>query len=103
MTPEVRSHIYSYRYDAAKHGDKKHCIIYQLQKIFAQLQISKSNFIQTRELTASFGWASKDSFEQQDVQEFCRVLFDAIDESFKLTLESKDDNEEMQVETKDQP
>jgi ubiquitin C-terminal hydrolase len=28
MTPEVRSHIYSYRYDAAKHGDKKHCIIY---------------------------------------------------------------------------
>ena len=30
MTPQVREHIYSYRYDAQIHGSKDYCIPYQL-------------------------------------------------------------------------
>lgn len=44
----------------------------------------------TTSLTKSFHWTSHQSFEQQDVQEFCRVLFDAIDKSFKLKLKEDD-------------
>lgn len=34
-------------------------------------------------LTKSFGWEGNERFQQQDVQELCRVLFDALEESFK--------------------
>lgn len=33
----------------------------------------------TKGLTKSFGWESADSFDQHDIQEFCSVLFDAIE------------------------
>ena len=87
MSPEVREHIYSYKYDQRIHGSKDYCIPYQLQKLFANLQISRNSYVGTKALTKSFHWTSSESFQQQDVQEFCRVLFDAIDQSFKLKLE----------------
>ena len=85
MTPELRKKIYDWKYDERKHGDKKLCIPYQLQVLFAKLQVSKRHSIDTKHLTQSFGWDTKESFQQHDVQEFCRVLFDAIEESVKNT------------------
>ena len=41
MTPQVRKHIYSYRYNAQIHGSKDYCIPYQLQRLFANLQLSR--------------------------------------------------------------
>jgi ubiquitin carboxyl-terminal hydrolase 47 len=49
--------------------------------LFANLQFGERNFYETKELTNSFGWSSRDSFIQQDVQELCRVLFDALDKT----------------------
>lgn len=87
MTPEFRTRIYSWIYDPEKHGDKSDSIPYQLQLLFGNLQTSKSSYADTKGLTKSFGWNSKDSFEQHDVQEFCRVLFDAIEKSVQGTPE----------------
>jgi hypothetical protein len=36
-------------------------------------------------LTKSFGWTSRDSFQQHDVQELARVLFDALERSLIKT------------------
>jgi ubiquitin carboxyl-terminal hydrolase 47 len=87
MSPEVREHIYSYQYDEKVHGSKDFCIPYQLQKLFATLQLSRNSYAGTKALTKSFHWTNAQSFEQQDVQEFCRVLFDAIDTSFRLKVD----------------
>ena len=85
MTPELRKKLYDWKYDEKKHGDKKFCIPYQLQVLFAKLQISKRPSVDTKHLTTSFGWDIKEGFQQHDVQEFCRVLFDAIEESVQGT------------------
>lgn len=39
-------------------------------------------------LTKSFGWDNRNSFEQQDVQELARVLFNALEEELKGTPHS---------------
>lgn len=47
---------------------------------------SRSKYIcgkQTTGLTRSFRWSAEDSFRQHDVQELCRVLFDALERSLK--------------------
>lgn len=36
-------------------------------------------------MTASFGWTDADAFTQHDVQELCRVLFDALEIVLKGT------------------
>ena len=64
------------------------CIPYQLQKLFAELQYSRRDHIDTRSLTKSFGWDGAEAFQQQDVQEFLRVLFDALEKSFEIVGES---------------
>ena len=87
MTPEFRNRIYSCQYDPERHGDKTDSIPFQLQLLFGNLQTSKSSYYDTKGLTKSFGWNTKDSFEQHDVQEFCRVLFDAIEKSVQGTPE----------------
>ena len=87
MTPEFRKSVYEWRYNPEIHGNKDFCIPYQLQRLFAQLQLSRKDFVDTRSLTRSFGWNSSEAFEQQDVQEFLRVLFDAIEQSFEMAGE----------------
>jgi ubiquitin carboxyl-terminal hydrolase 47 len=49
------------------------------------LQVSRQRSIDTRALTRSFGWEGSEVFQQHDVQELCRVLFDALEETFKTT------------------
>lgn len=52
------------------------------------MQLSRKNHIETRSLTKSFGWNQQDGYQQHDVQEFLRVLFDAIEQSFALAGET---------------
>lgn len=87
MTPEFRGFLYSWNYQEDLHGPREYCIPYQLQRLFAHLQLSRRRSVETRNLTKSFGWGQGMSFEQHDTQEFCRVLFDAIEQSFQLVGE----------------
>ncbi|CAN0216089.1 unnamed protein product, partial [Discosporangium mesarthrocarpum] len=85
MTPEFRSALYAWKHegDGEEAGD---CIPLQLQRLFGQLQISNCSSVETRALTSSFGWTAQDSFQQHDVQELCRVLFDALEKTFHRTV-----------------
>ena len=85
MTPELRKALFQWQYDEKLHGEKKDCILYQLQKLFASLQVGKRPFGETSELTKSFQWDYAESLQQHDVQEFCRVLFEAIEVSCEDT------------------
>lgn len=89
MTYEVRQELFRWRFNPAKHGKKQDSIPYQLQLLFGRLQLGKSRYVETTGLTKSFQWDSHDSFEQHDVQEFCRVLFDAIETSVIGTAQEK--------------
>lgn len=49
-----------------------------MQKLFYEL-MNSGNAVRTTELTKSFGWESKQTKVQQDVQEFCCLLLEALD------------------------
>ncbi|CEM32577.1 unnamed protein product [Vitrella brassicaformis CCMP3155] len=89
MTPEFRTGIYAWNYNEEEDVEKENCIPYQLQKLFGILQLSHQSYAETKDLTRSFQWDVRESFQQHDVQEFCRVLFDAI-ESTCISNESDD-------------
>ena len=55
-----------------------------LQRLFYNLQNHKLA-VSTSELTASFGWDSRQIFEQQDVQELSRILMEKLEERMKNT------------------
>ena len=77
MTPEFRRVLYMWRKEDAPSGDEESSSIpHQLQLLFAHLQLSRSRSVSTKALTVSFGWSSSESFQQHDVQELSRVLFD---------------------------
>ena len=75
--------IFLPRFDRNKHINEADCIPFQLQKLFSKLQTKFNSYIETKELTKSFQWNAGESFEQQDIQEFCRVLFDAVEQTCK--------------------
>lgn len=83
MTAEFRRTLYKWTYSPERDGDEQYCIPLQLQKLFGMLQLSPTRAVDTVALTKSFGWEGNERFQQQDVQELCRVLFDALEESFK--------------------
>eukprot|EP00981_Chlorochromonas_danica_P009769 scaffold2815_cov180-Ochromonas_danica.AAC.4 len=85
MTPEFRQAIFRWIYNPEKDGPKETCIPYQLQRLFGLLQLSKQRSVDTVALTHSFGWEGYEVFQQQDVQELTRVLFDALEETFRGT------------------
>lgn len=55
-----------------------------LQRLFYALQMNKLA-VSTNELTSSFGWDSRQIFEQQDVQELSRILMERLEERMKGT------------------
>ncbi|EWC45003.1 hypothetical protein DRE_06283 [Drechslerella stenobrocha 248] len=55
-----------------------------LQRLFYLLETS-NDALGTNELTKSFGWETKHIFEQQDVQELCRILMEKLEEKMKDT------------------
>jgi hypothetical protein len=48
-------------------------------------QTSSKSAVETTELTRSFGWDSSEAWQQHDIQELCRVMFDALEQKFKHT------------------
>ncbi|CAF0833958.1 unnamed protein product [Brachionus calyciflorus] len=62
---------------------------------------SKKKSIQTHDLTKSFGWNSSDAFQQHDVQELYRVMFDALEKKMKKTKQENMINELYQGKIKD--
>eukprot|EP01113_Clastostelium_recurvatum_P018778 TRINITY_DN2213_c0_g1_i4.p1 TRINITY_DN2213_c0_g1~~TRINITY_DN2213_c0_g1_i4.p1 ORF type:complete len:1297 (+),score=419.02 TRINITY_DN2213_c0_g1_i4:80-3970(+) len=85
MTPEFRSALFEWRYQPEKDGEDTMCIPYQLQILFANLQLSERPWLETKDLTRSFGWSTRDAFQQHDVQELNRVLMDALESTFTGT------------------
>ncbi|CAM9234193.1 unnamed protein product [Choristocarpus tenellus] len=88
MTPEFRSALYAWKHEVDGE-DASDCIPLQLQRLFGQLQTSDCSSVETRALTTSFGWTAQDSFQQHDVQELCRVLFDALEKTLQGTVNEK--------------
>uniref|UniRef100_A0A1B6DYN4 Ubiquitin carboxyl-terminal hydrolase 47 n=1 Tax=Clastoptera arizonana TaxID=38151 RepID=A0A1B6DYN4_9HEMI len=84
MTPEFRNALYKWKFDFSNQTSEK-SIPYQLQKLFLNLQTSCKNAVETTELTRSFGWDSSEAWHQHDIQELCRVMFDALEQVFKDT------------------
>ena len=78
MTPKFRYNVLKFNYEYNKYGPKDDCIPYQLQKLFARLQLKLRPAEETIKLTNSFGWTSAQVSEQNDIQELCHVLFDAL-------------------------
>lgn len=55
-----------------------------LQRLFYRLQADQVA-VSTQELTISFGWESRQIFEQQDVQELSRILMEKLETRMKGT------------------
>lgn len=85
MTPEFRNALYNWEFDG---HDESKSIPYQLQRLFLNLQTSPKTAVETTDLTRSFGWDSSEAWQQHDIQELCRVMFDALEHKFKNTKES---------------
>lgn len=82
MTPEFRENVLSWKFDENLHGKKEDSIPFQLQKLFARMQLKFREIENTEDLTKSFQWNNSQLMEQHDIQELCRVLFEAIEVSF---------------------
>ncbi|XP_076622356.1 ubiquitin specific protease 47 [Colletes latitarsis] len=85
MTPEFRNALYNWEYVNGSETDEANSIPYQLQKLFLNLQTSSRSAVETTPLTKSFGWDSTEAWQQHDIQELCRVMFDALEQKFKNT------------------
>ncbi|KAG2532786.1 hypothetical protein JM16_000016 [Phytophthora kernoviae] len=116
MTPEFRQGLYRWTCHNAIKKSKEEAkeeeeseeeeadednIPLQLQKLFGKLQLTTQDSISTKALTKSFGWTGADVFQQHDVQELCRVLLDALERSFKDTVNENLVNELYQGALKD--
>lgn len=84
MTPEFRNALYRWEFDGSE-KDEVTSIPYQLQKLFLNLQTSDKTSVETTALTRSFGWDSSEAWQQHDIQELCREMFDALEKKFKDT------------------
>ncbi|XP_017048524.1 ubiquitin carboxyl-terminal hydrolase 47 [Drosophila ficusphila] len=85
MTPEFRNALYRWEFD---NDNEAKNIPYQLQKLFLNLQTSPKPAVETTDLTRSFGWDSTEAWQQHDIQELCRVMFDALEHKFKNTKQA---------------
>jgi len=92
MTPDFRSHILAWKFQENLHGKKEDSIPFQIQKLFARLQLKFFDNETTELLTKSFQWNSQQLLEQHDIQELCRVLFEAIEYSLIDVEENFIDN-----------
>ncbi|CAJ0955585.1 unnamed protein product, partial [Mesorhabditis belari] len=86
MTPEFRNAMYRWEYNGK---DEDRSIPYQIQKLFLLLQTTDKDSLETKDLTNSFGWSSSEAYDQHDVQELCRLMFDALEHRWKATDHEK--------------
>jgi hypothetical protein len=61
MSPEFRTSLYGWRFNADVDTREERCIPLQLQKLFGRLQIGRAAIVETKDLTRSFGWSETDS------------------------------------------
>uniref|UniRef100_A0A914WMJ7 Ubiquitin carboxyl-terminal hydrolase 47 n=1 Tax=Plectus sambesii TaxID=2011161 RepID=A0A914WMJ7_9BILA len=87
MTPEFRNALYDWEFAGSTEEEAKN-IPCQLQKLFLLLQTSDRGSLETKDLTASFGWDSSEAYDQHDVQELCRLMFDALERRWRKTKNS---------------
>ncbi|KAK0395740.1 hypothetical protein QR680_001407 [Steinernema hermaphroditum] len=83
MTPEFRNAIYRYELEEEHQGSTAKNIPYQLQKLFLLLQTSENGSLETTDLTKSFGWDQNEAYEQHDVQELYKIMFNVLQNRFK--------------------
>jgi hypothetical protein len=57
--------------------------------------------VETTALTRSFGWDSSEVWQQHDVQELCRVMFDALEHTWRGTDQANLINQLYQGKLKD--
>jgi ubiquitin carboxyl-terminal hydrolase 47 len=88
LTPEFRNALYKWEFDGIDEEARRKSIPFQLQRLSLRLQTSPRASVETTELTRSFGWDSSDSCTQHDVQELCRVMFDALEHKFRKTQQA---------------
>ena len=62
---------------AAAAARARDSIPFQLQALFARMQLGRARACSTTGLTAAFQWERQAGLQQHDVQELCRLLFDA--------------------------
>ncbi|XP_003746614.1 ubiquitin carboxyl-terminal hydrolase 47 [Galendromus occidentalis] len=87
-TPEFRNALYACDFSAEENPTKS--IPCQLQRLFLRLQCYPGTAAQTISLTRSFGWDSHEAWQQHDVQELCRVMFDALEGALKKSGQQAD-------------
>ncbi|XP_069976340.1 neurofilament heavy polypeptide, partial [Penaeus vannamei] len=87
MTPEFRNAIYQWEFKGSEEEAAKN-IPCQIQRLFLLLQTTNKTAVETTNLTKSFGWDSSEAWQQHDIQELCRVMFDALEQCFKNTHQS---------------
>ncbi|PYH96113.1 ubiquitin C-terminal hydrolase [Aspergillus ellipticus CBS 707.79] len=85
FTNSFRKAVYEIPTEAEASRDNS---AWTLQRLFYNLQTNE-NSVSTTELTASFGWESRQIFEQQDVQELSRKLMERMEERMKGTPAEK--------------
>ncbi|XP_077482778.1 ubiquitin carboxyl-terminal hydrolase 47 [Stigmatopora argus] len=100
MTPEFRNALYKWEFEESEE-EPVTSIPYQLQRLFVLLQTSKKRAIETTDVTRSFGWDSSEAWQQHDVQELCRVMFDALEQKWKQTEQADLINQLYQGKLKD--
>ncbi|KAK1890620.1 Ubiquitin carboxyl-terminal hydrolase 47, partial [Dissostichus eleginoides] len=100
MTPEFRNALYNWEFEESEE-DPVTSIPHQLQRLFILLQTSKKRAIETTDVTRSFGWDSSEAWQQHDVQELCRVMFDALEQKWKQTEQADLINQLYQGKLKD--
>jgi len=85
MTPEFRQKVYSL------HTSQSHSlsIPYQLQLLFARMQLQSGKSADTEGLWRSFQWDWEQVSQQQDAIEFCQELFEALEVSLTDTEEKR--------------
>ncbi|XP_043938661.1 ubiquitin carboxyl-terminal hydrolase 47 [Protopterus annectens] len=84
LTPEKQHALFKWEFEESE-DDPVTSIPYQIQRLFILLQTSKKRAIETTDLTRSFGWDSSEAWQQHDVQELCRVMFDALEQKWRQT------------------
>uniref|UniRef100_A0A1I7WH50 Ubiquitin carboxyl-terminal hydrolase n=1 Tax=Heterorhabditis bacteriophora TaxID=37862 RepID=A0A1I7WH50_HETBA len=89
MTPEFRNAIYQWEYKKTGKGAGESSIPCQIQKLFLLLQTTDRDSLETKDLTTSFGWQGNEAYDQHDVQELCRLMFDALELKWKGTQHEK--------------
>lgn len=73
-----------YKIPTEQETDARNSSAWALQRLFYRLQTEPAA-VSTAELTQSFGWESRQIFEQQDVQELSRILMEKMEEKMKGT------------------